>query len=78
MSMIKIQYCFSSKYIISTDIQMKICEQLNIVMVAVLATVAMLSAAVVVVVRIDQASAQDTIFTFKQKTVKHMQWPYNL
>ena len=30
MSMIKIQYCFSSKYIISTDIQMKICEQLNI------------------------------------------------
>jgi len=46
-------------------------------MVAVLATVAMLSAAVVVV-RIKQASAQDTIFTFKQKTVKHMQWPYNL
>jgi hypothetical protein len=44
-------------------------------MVAVLATVAMLSAAVVVVVCIDQASAQDTIFTFKQKTVKHMQWP---
>jgi hypothetical protein len=49
MSMIKIQYCFSSKYIISTDIQMKIYEQLNISMVAVLATVAVLSAAVVVV-----------------------------
>ena len=30
MSMIKIQYCFSSKYIISTDIQMKIYEQLSI------------------------------------------------
>ena len=47
-------------------------------MVAVLATVAMLSAAVVVVVvvvRIEQASAQNRIFTFKQKTVKHMQWP---
>ena len=57
---------------------MKICEQLNIVMVAVIATVAMLSAVVVVVVRIEQASAQDTIFTFKQKTVKHLQWPYNL
>ncbi|HYX54728.1 MAG TPA: hypothetical protein VE818_01085 [Nitrososphaeraceae archaeon] len=50
----------------------------TLVMVAVLATVAMLSAAVVVVVLIEQASAQDTIFTFKQKTVKHMQWPYNL
>jgi hypothetical protein len=30
MSMIKIQYCFSSKYTISTDIQKKICEQHNI------------------------------------------------
>ena len=28
--MIKIQYCFSSKYTVSTDIQMNICEQLNI------------------------------------------------
>jgi thiamine phosphate synthase YjbQ (UPF0047 family) len=77
MSMIKIQYCFSSKYTISTDIQKKICEQLNISNGCSLATVAMLSAAVVVV-RIEQASAQDTIFIFKQKTVKHMQWSYNL
>ena len=39
----------------------------TIVMVAVLAAVAMLSAAVIVVVPIQQASAQDSSFSFKQK-----------
>jgi hypothetical protein len=68
MSMIKIQRCFSSKYIISTDIQKKICEQLNISNGCSLAAVAMLSAAVVVV-RVEQASAQDDLH-FQTKNTK--------
>ena len=39
----------------------------TLVIVAVLAAVAMLSAAVVVVLPIQQASAQDTDFSFKQR-----------
>jgi hypothetical protein len=76
MSMIKFSIVFQVNILLVQIFKRRYVNNTTLVMVAVLATVARLSAAVVV--RIEQASAQDTIFTFKQKTVKHVQWPYNL
>ena len=60
-------YYFPSKYTISTDFQGRCKNNSTLVILAVLAAVAMLSATALVVVPIQEASAQDTIFTFKQK-----------
>lgn len=62
-----LRYYFPSKYTISTDFQGRCKNNSTLVILAVLAAVAMLSATALVVVPIQEASAQDTIFTFKQK-----------
>lgn len=58
-------YYFPSKYTISTDFQGRCKNKSTLVILAVLGAVAMLSATALVVVPIQEASAQDTIFTFK-------------
>lgn len=62
-----LRYYFPSKYTIDTDFQGRCKNNSTLVILAVLAAVAMLSATAQVVVPIQEASAQDMIFTFKQK-----------
>ena len=73
-----LRYYFPSKYTIITDFQGRCKNNSTLVILAVLAAVAMLSATTLVVVPTEEASAQDTIFTFKQKQSNRCSGPYNL
>jgi hypothetical protein len=76
ISIVSLRYYFPSKYTISTDFQGRCKNNSTLVMLAVLAAVAMLSAALVIVpTTIQQANAQDTIFNQKQSN--RCSGPYN-
>ena len=60
----------SSNYNYSYSLKSKYMNNSTLVMVAVLADIAMMAAAVIVLVPIQQASALDTNFTFKQRQYK--------